>query len=94
MKTFPLTVRRLLAAAPFALAGCTIAAGGAGARVGAVEILKQMPAKGVLRQGEVVYVDDGECPPGEIKKVIGGGQKSGVARQVECVKRPANADHQ
>lgn len=51
-------------------------------------VLKEMPAKGVLRLGEVIYVDDGTCPAGEVKKITGGNQKTGVARQVECVKRP------
>ena len=54
----------------------------------APDMLKEAPAKGVLRVGEVVYVDDGSCPPGEVKKITGGNQKTGVARQVHCVKRP------
>lgn len=53
-----------------------------------IEILRELPARGVLRLGEVIYVDDGECPPGEVKKIVGGSQKAGVARQVTCVKRP------
>jgi hypothetical protein len=51
-------------------------------------VLKEMPAKGLLRLGEVIYVDDGKCPVGEVKKITGGNQKTGVGRQVECVKRP------
>ena len=51
-------------------------------------ILKEEPAKGVLRVGEVVYVDDGSCPAGEVKKITGGNQKAGKTRLVECVKRP------
>ena len=51
-------------------------------------VLKEEPAKGVLRVGEVVYVDDGSCPPGELKKITGGNQKAGKTRLVECVKRP------
>lgn len=50
-------------------------------------VLKEMPGKGVLRLGEV-YVDDGRYPVGEVKRITGGNQKTGVARQVECVKRP------
>lgn len=53
-----------------------------------IEVLKEMPPNGTVRQGDVVYVDDGRCPAGEIKKVTGGNQKTGVARQVVCVKRP------
>ena len=54
-------------------------------------ILKEEPAKGVLRVGEVVYVDDGSCPPGEVKKITGGNQKAGKTRLMECVKRPEGA---
>lgn len=53
-----------------------------------VEVLKEMPPKGSVAQGDVVYVDDGRCPAGEVKKITGGNQKTGVTRQVECVKRP------
>lgn len=51
-------------------------------------ILKVEPAKGVLRVGEVVYVDDSSCPAGEVKKITGGNQKAGKTRLVGCVKRP------
>jgi hypothetical protein len=54
----------------------------------AAPVLKEMPTKGALRLGEVIYVDDGKCPAGEVTKITGGNQKAGVARQVECVKRP------
>lgn len=53
-----------------------------------VEVLKEMPPTGSVRQGDVVYVDDGRCPAGEVTKITGGNRKTGVARQVECVKRP------
>lgn len=62
--------------------------GAASAVAAPVEVLKTMPAQGSVRQGDVVYVDDGRCPAGQVKKIIGGNQKTGVARQVECVKRP------
>lgn len=64
-------------------AGCGIASA-----QGAIEILKEEPANLALRKGQVVYVDDGKCPAGEIKKLTGGNQAAGVKRQVECVKRP------
>lgn len=54
----------------------------------AAEILKEEPANLALRKGQVVYVDDGKCPAGEIRKITGGNQAAGVKRQVECVKRP------
>lgn len=40
--------------------------------VGAVEILKREPTPGKLLLGEHVYVDDGSCPKGKVKLVIGG----------------------
>ena len=52
------------------------------------KILKEMPAKGVVRRGDIVYVDDGKCPAGQVKTIIGGDQQTGVPRQVSCVKRP------
>lgn len=64
------------------------AAGAAGAASAPIEVLKEMPQSGSVRQGDVVYVDDGRCPAGEIKKITGGNQKTGVSRQVVCVKRP------
>lgn len=64
------------------------AIGAAEAESAPIEVRKEMPQNGSVRQGEVVYLDDGRCPAGEIKKIIGGNQKTGVARQVECVKRP------
>lgn len=71
------------AAALLLFAACAI-----GAASPPIEVLKEMPQAGTVRQGEVVYVDDGRCPVGEIKKITGGNQKTGVARQVVCVKRP------
>lgn len=64
------------------------AAGATWAASPPIEVLREMPQTGSVRQGDVVYVDDGRCPAGEIKKVTGGNQKTGVARQVVCVKRP------
>jgi hypothetical protein len=60
----------------------------------AQQILKQEPGKGALSAGAVVYVDDGTCPKGQIKKVTGGSNvsggtavTSGQGRQRSCVKR-------
>ena len=71
------------------LAGFSLTA--AAAANTALVVLKEMPAKGLLRLGEVIYVDDGKCPAGEVTKITGGNQKAGVARQVECVKRPVGS---
>lgn len=70
---------------------CVFVAGPAWAASGAVELVKEMPEKGSVRQGDVVYVDDGRCPAGEVRKITGGNQMTGVARKVECVKRPPTA---
>jgi len=50
--------------------------------------LKEMPNEGEVRFGEVVYVDDGGCKPGEIKEVTGGNRDKSIPRTVRCVKRP------
>lgn len=54
--------------------------------------LKQEPAMGALREGQVVMVDDGSCPAGQIKRVVGGnhtkvGGTKQVIRQSSCVPR-------
>ena len=55
-------------------------------------ILAQEPALGALRYGQRVMVDDGSCPRGQIKLVIGGSYKPpGFLRDFdrlrECVPR-------
>ncbi len=50
--------------------------------------LKKMPKGGDIPYGKIVYVDDGECPKGEVKEVTGGSQVKNVPRKVRCVKRP------
>ncbi|MBL8588907.1 MAG: hypothetical protein JNK46_10300 [Methylobacteriaceae bacterium] len=63
----------------------------------AVEIVKQEPAKGGLRYGEVVFVDNGKCPKGQVQQVTGGQWGAAQARsttvatiprQYKCVPRP------
>jgi hypothetical protein len=51
------------------------------------EYLKKLPGDGEVPYGKVVYVDDGKCPKGEIKEVIGGSQAKSIPRQIRCVKR-------
>lgn len=53
-----------------------------------VEYLKEEPPKETLRYLQVVYVDDGTCPPGEVKEITGGNSKLSIPRKVRCVKRP------
>ncbi len=40
------------------------------------EVLKKEPPMGQLREGQTVLVDDGSCPAGQIKEVIGGNHVS------------------
>jgi uncharacterized protein DUF6719 len=51
------------------------------------ETLKKEPAMGALKEGQVVFVDDGTCPAGKIKKVIGGNHvKAGGYKQIERIR--------
>ena len=55
-------------------------------------ILKKEPVMGALKEGQVVFVDDGSCPAGQIKKVVGGNHvKAGGYKHIErmrsCVPR-------
>jgi hypothetical protein len=59
-----------------------------GAARAEVEMLKKEPPAGQVRYGKIVYVDDGTCPPGEVKEVTGGSREKSLPRKVRCVKRP------
>ena len=48
-------------------------------------VLKEEPKRNLLRHGQVVLVDDGSCPAGEIKEVTGG--KDDAAKQVRRTRR-------
>jgi hypothetical protein len=54
--------------------------------------LKQEPPMGAMREGQVFLVDDGSCPAGQIKRVVGGNHtKAGGTKQIvrtsSCVPR-------
>jgi len=54
--------------------------------------VKQEPPMGAMREGQVLLVDDGSCPAGQIKRVVGGnhtkvGGTKQVIRQSSCVRR-------
>jgi hypothetical protein len=54
--------------------------------------VKQEPPLGAMREGQVVLVDDGSCPAGQIKRVVGGNHtKAGGTKQIvrtsSCVPR-------
>jgi Family of unknown function (DUF6719) len=52
------------------------------------QILKREPPMGHLREGQRVLVDDGTCPPGKIKEVIGGNHvKVGGTKHIERTHR-------
>jgi hypothetical protein len=53
-----------------------------------LRIIKVEPAMGQLPTGAQVLVDDGSCPAGKIKKVVGGDVSIGQARLRSCVPRP------
>jgi hypothetical protein len=53
-----------------------------------IEPLSETPQDRNLPAGRVVYVDDGSCPNGEVKRVTGGNQNKGIARETTCVPRP------
>lgn len=52
------------------------------------EYLKEVPPAGTVPLGKMVYVDDGKCPVGEVKRIVGGSLAGNIPRQVQCVKRP------
>ena len=69
----------------------TVAACSAGPK-----ILTADPPNGSLFLGQIALVDDGSCPAGQIKQVIGGSNrvygtdivKTGVSRKHSCIPRP------
>jgi hypothetical protein len=66
----------------------------AGGSASAVEMLKKEPPDGALKSGQRVLVDDGSCPRGKVKEVIGGsnlrdGSGRGSKRRRHCIDRPS-----
>lgn len=53
-----------------------------------ITIVKEEPPIGELPTGATLLVDDGACPPGEVKKVIGGNVATHQSRIRSCVPRP------
>jgi hypothetical protein len=54
--------------------------------------VKQEPPMGAMREGQVVLVDDGSCPAGQIKRVVGGnhtkvGGTKQIVRTSSCIPR-------
>lgn len=59
-----------------------------GMLAGCQSVLKTEPAKGQLHYGSKVLVDDGTCPPGQVKQVTGGNGE-GIPRKRECIPMPS-----
>ena len=58
----------------------------------AATVLKTEPPMGALKPGQRVLVDDGFCPKGQVREVIGGdhykvGGRNAVERQRRCIPR-------
>ena len=56
------------------------------------ETVKKEPPMGAMREGQVLLVDDGSCPAGQIKRVVGGnhtkvGGTKQIVRTSSCVPR-------
>ena len=50
--------------------------------------VKREPAMGAMKEGEVVLVDDGSCPKGQIKRVVGGNHvKVGGSKKIERTRK-------
>jgi hypothetical protein len=56
------------------------------------QILTEVPLAGILRPEMTVFVDDKECPEGEIKRIIAGDAQRGVLRRTYCVARRCSVD--
>jgi len=54
------------------------------------QILNAEPGIGQLPTGAKVLVDDGTCPVGQIKQVVGGNVTTGQLRLRSCVPRPVD----
>ncbi len=75
--------------------GAALAGTLASAQAAETKMLTQEPGPGKIGSGETVLVDDGTCPPGQIKQVVGGSNRSvrtgvgqpGRSREVKCVRR-------
>jgi hypothetical protein len=83
--------RLVIAGLPAIIVLFVVAAGGSAETA---ETLKQEPPAGALRPGQIVLVDDGSCPAGQIKQVTGGSNLSkgqpvagGVGRGRTCIQR-------
>jgi len=73
------------------LATCLLALG-TGHSLLAQTVVREEPPMGAMQEGQVLLVDDGSCPPGKIKRVVGGnhvlvGGTKQIVRTRSCVRR-------
>ncbi len=79
--------KSVILAAVILLLGCRFGYADGGSQ----PYLKQEPPTGGLPSGQVVLVDDGTCPAGQIKQVTGGNGSAaagGTGRQRKCIPKP------
>jgi hypothetical protein len=70
--------KTLIVASVLVISGCAFGS------IASAEPLKREPPMGALRENERVLVDDGTCPSGQIKEVIGGNHiKVGGTKRIE-----------
>ncbi|MEM9047285.1 MAG: DUF6719 family protein [Pseudomonadota bacterium] len=51
-------------------------------------LLSEDPAPGAIPHNEIVLVDDGSCPPGQVKELTGGNTTLNIPRKQRCIPRP------
>ena len=60
--------------------------------IGGSDILSAEPASGTLRAGQVILVNDGRCPIGQVSQITGGdnlvGRAGTIPRTRACVVKP------
>lgn len=71
----------------FILTTVLASAGLAGAALAQDSRNTEKPHDRTLRPGQIVYVDDGTCPAGEIKEITGGSKDKSMPRKTRCIKR-------
>lgn len=79
----------------FAVLAAALCVAFADAPASAQQIYEKEPAKGTMRYGEKILVDNGECPKGQIQEVTGGTSPGrharhgrGMDRERRCISHP------
>lgn len=53
----------------------------------AQRVVKNVPPEGALKPGQRVLVDDGTCPSGQIREIVGGSFAPRLPRSDRCIAR-------